>query len=152
MPKDVNEIVRSLELEPHPEGGWYKRIYAHSTDMQSSNGTRPIATAIQYLLPAGLPNRWHRIDADEMWHHYKGDRLILETADSSGPVSLKTEALGKDATNNEEPVRLVSAGVWQRAYVPEGGAYGWAFAGCTVSPGFLFEGWEVLEKGEAPWD
>ncbi len=149
---DIDDLITLYGLEPHPEGGWYKRIYAHCNQIDSPLGERAVSTTILYLLPAGSPNRWHRIDADEMWHHYVGDPLILEMVTSAREEDLERLTLGKDSLTEERPFGLVNARVWQRAHVPPGGSAGFALVGCSVSPGFLFEGWEALEIGVAPWD
>ena len=85
---------------------------------------RQASTAIHYLLPAGAHSAWHRVAADEVWHHYAGGALRL--------YRLGMEAVRLDPA---EPQAVVPAGVWQAAE-PEGEA---VLVGCTVAPGFEFE-------------
>ena len=68
---DINELIRRLELEPHPEGGHYRRTWEHPTRVEG----RPLASSILYLLTRGERSHWHRLDVVEQWHHYAGDPL-----------------------------------------------------------------------------
>ena len=67
------EIIRALDLKPHPEGGHYRETFRDAVGVQG----RAHATAIYYLLQAGELSRWHRIDAAEVWHWYAGAALEL---------------------------------------------------------------------------
>jgi predicted cupin superfamily sugar epimerase len=125
----ADEIVRQLDLQPHPEGGWFRETFRDSACDQSG---RPRSTAILYLLAAGEQSARHRIDAVEIWHHYAGDPLELTVGD-------QTYVLGDDLVAAHQPQVVVPAGVWQSAR-PRGA---WTLVGCTVSPGFQFEGFEL---------
>jgi predicted cupin superfamily sugar epimerase len=134
------EIIQLLELTPHPEGGHYRETWRASEPA----GSRAVGTAIYYLLEAGEVSRWHRIDADETWHWYAGSSLALKLS----PDGRQTEALrlGSSLADGERPQILVPAGVWQSAH-----SLGpWTLAGCTVSPGFVFETFELAPAGWEP--
>ena len=60
---DITDIVQRLELAPHPEGGFYRETWVESDEP----GVRSHGTAIYFLLPGNVENRWHRIDAAEIW-------------------------------------------------------------------------------------
>ena len=66
--------AEALGLTRHPEGGWYKETYRaeHSVDEG-----RAASTAIYFMLAAGETSALHRIDADEVWHHYEGEALRI---------------------------------------------------------------------------
>jgi uncharacterized protein len=134
------EIIRLLDLQPHPEGGRYRETWRAA----EGPGSRAAGTAIYYLLQAGEVSRWHRIDADEMWHWYAGSPLVL-TQSPDGRTS-EARRLGPDLLSGERPQILVPAGTWQTA--ESLGA--WTLVGCTVAPGFVFDGFELAPPGWQP--
>lgn len=136
MNDEAERIIRKLELAPHPEGGWYRQTWV------AAGPGRPSGTAILFLLAAGERSHWHRVDADEIWHFHAGSPLWLHRAErAEGPrQSLR---LGPDVLGGEAPQGLVPAGWWQAAE-PTGA---WSLVGCTVSPGFRFEGFELAPPG-----
>ena len=133
-------VVELLALQPHPEGGWYRETWRD----QPAGEARGAGTAILYLLAAGQVSHWHRVDAAEIWHHYKGAPLDLSLSPDGKTV--ETLRLGTALTAGERPQLLVPQGVWQSAR--SRGA--WTLAGCTVSPAFRFEGFELAPPGWAP--
>jgi predicted cupin superfamily sugar epimerase len=134
------EVVERLGLRPHPEGGWYTETWRH----EAPAGERPAGTAIYYLLAAGQRSHWHRVDAAEIWHHYAGDSLRLRI--QAGDAPTHTVALGPDLAGGEVPQAVVPEGAWQAAE-PTGA---WSLVGCTVSPGFRFEGFELAPPDWSP--
>jgi predicted cupin superfamily sugar epimerase len=133
-------IVETLGLRPHPEGGWYTETWRHDAD----DGGRGAGTAIYYLLAAGQRSRWHRVDATEIWHHYAGDPLTLRIHADDGPTV--TVTLGADLASGQRPQAIVPEGAWQSAE-PAGT---WVLVGCTVSPAFTFEGFELAPPDWSP--
>ena len=129
----ADDVIASLELEPDPEGGWYKETWRE----QSS-------TAIYYLLRAGERSHWHRVDATEVWHYYAGSPMGLATS-PDGQQALH-HVLGTDLAAGQRPQAVVPAGVWQAAR-PRGE---WSLVGCTVAPAFRFEGFELAPEGWHP--
>ena len=134
------EIIRKLDLKPHPEGGHFRETFR---DARMENG-RAASTAIYFLLARGERSHWHRIDAVEIWHYYAGAPLVLEMAEDSGPV--RRMKLGPDIAMSERPQGMVSAGHWQAAE----SLGDWTLIGCTVAPGFDFERFEVAPKDWQP--
>ncbi|MEE4117829.1 MAG: cupin domain-containing protein [Paracoccaceae bacterium] len=133
----ADDIVRRLALIPHPEGGWYRQTWVE----EPAEG-RPAGTSIYYLLAEGQRSHWHRVDAAEIWHFYAGAPLVLSLSETSaGPARDMT--LGADLSVGEVPQAIVPKGWWQAARST--GA--WTLAGCTVSPGFRFEGFELAPEG-----
>jgi len=104
---------------------------------------RSTASAIYYLLRAGEESRWHRIDADEMYHYYAGAPLALEFGPT--PETAERHFLGPDILAGQRPQILCPAYQWQRAHSLATNEEGWTLVGATVSPEFQFEGWELLE-------
>ena len=132
---DADEIIALLELEPHPEGGYFKETFRDS--VQSSDG-RAASTAIYFVLRAGEVSRWHKVDASEMWHWYAGAPLKLSISpDAAGPVD--HVQLGMDWSAGQRPQAVVPAHFWQQAQ----SLGDWTLVGCTVAPGFEFSGFEM---------
>ena len=130
----IGELVRTLGLQAHPEGGLYREIFRSALQVtrQPDGAARSALTSIFFLLPQGACSRWHRVDADEAWHHYEGGPIELLVL-LPGEDRVQPWALGP-AGSQALPVRIVPAGAWQAARPL--GAY--ALAGCTVGPGFEF--------------
>lgn len=125
-------IVR-LDLEPHPEGGWYREIYRSSEPVQTTRGARSAITAIYYLLERDQISRWHVVEADEIWHFYEGAPLELLAYDPQ-PRALRRCVLGSTTDDNER-VAGIRQGVWQAAR----SLGDFSLVGCSVGPGFDFE-------------
>lgn len=137
---EARAIIAALDLAPHPEGGFYRETFR---DPFTHDG-RAASTAIYFLLPAGVTSRWHRVDAVETWHWYAGAALDLRVAEDHGPFS--AIRLGPDILAGERPQGVVPRGAWQQA-VSLGA---WTLVGCTVAPGFMFQGFELAAKGFDP--
>ena len=128
--KTAVDWIRELELERHPEGGWFRRIYA--SEMKTDNG-RPVMTSIYYLLESGDFSALHRLRQDETWHFYAGDPLTLSIIHPDGTAS-------ETVLCAEGPFQFtVKAGHLFGAMV--NGDY--ALAGCTVAPGFEYSDLEL---------
>jgi len=138
----VAELIRNLQLAPHPEGGHYREIW-RSPDVVApadGRGARAALTSIYFLLPAGARSRWHRVRSDEIWHHYEGAPLELLLV-SPDELRLERRRLGPLAADGEQaPVQGVRAGSWQAARSL--GDY--TLVGCAVAPGFEFSDFELL--------
>jgi predicted cupin superfamily sugar epimerase len=159
------DIIRLLELAPHPEGGHFRETFrddvvrfafprlrgtvgvgsrANPAREQAEN-SRPASTAIYFLLARGERSHWHRIDAAELWHFYAGAPLALEiAANEHGPITCVL--LGTDLARGERPQAVVPARAWQAAE-----SLGeWTLVGCTVAPGFEFAAFELAPKDWKP--
>jgi uncharacterized protein len=138
-PLTAEDIVEILGLAPHPEGGFYRETFR----APAVEGGRGASTAIYYLLRAGDVSAWHRVDADEVWHHYAGAPLELTL---SGGEGHETVRLGADLARGERPQAVVPAGRWQSAR----SLGDWTLVGCTVAPAFQFSGFEMAPPGWEP--
>lgn len=134
-------IIAELGMQPHPEGGYYVETFRD--DVTDENG-RSASTAIYFLLPEGVLSRWHKVDAVETWHWYAGSPLEL----SVSPDGTRTEILrlGPDILNGERPQGIVPRDGWQQAR----SLGAWTLVGCTVAPGFQFEGFEMAPEDWEP--
>jgi predicted cupin superfamily sugar epimerase len=134
------EVIRLLDLKPHPEGGHFRETFRDSA--LGVNG-RAHSTAIYFLLARGERSHWHRIDAAEIWHFHAGSPLALRI---SGPGRSETAHLGVDLAAGERPQAVVPPDVWQAAET----LGDWSLVGCTVAPGFEFSKFELAPEGWTP--
>ena len=135
------ELIARLALEPHVEGGRFRRL--HASTQPSARPPRPAVTSIHYLLAAGEVSRWHQVDADEIWHFLEGDPLELLCFDAEHG-RLERRRLGP-LSADQAPVIVIEAGRWQAARPL--GAY--TLTGCTVAPGFDYGGYRLLDDAPA---
>ena len=135
------EIIATLGMERHPEGGWYVEAFR---DMPEG-ATRAVSTAIYFLLESGDRSHWHRVrDAVEVWHFYAGAPLELAIYQEGG--ALGVVRLGADLAEGERPQAVVPADWWQAAR----SLGDWTLVGCTVAPGFEFSSFELAPPGWEP--
>jgi len=132
-------LATELDLEAHPEGGWYRRIWESAVTLEPPGygGTRPTATAIHYVLGPGEESVWHRVRSDELWFWHRGAPLTLWLGgDDDAPAEPgSAHRLG----NGEQAAVVVPGGHWQRAAPDPGGPDdGAVLVSCVVSPGFDF--------------
>ncbi len=139
---DTNEIIRYLQLSPHPEGGFFRETYRSADTLTTSEGkTRNVSTDIYYLLENDSKSRFHRIRSDEIWHFHQKDTLEMFIIDQ-GELIVKT--LGNNLVQGEVPQVVVPAGTWFAARVKN--ASGYSLVSCTVAPGFDFTDFELATK------
>jgi predicted cupin superfamily sugar epimerase len=129
------DIIALLELERHPEGGWFRQTFRDDVP-----GGRARSTLIYYLLEAGDRSAWHRIDSAEVWHWYAGAPLRLRI----GADTVLT--LGNELPAGERPQGVVPPGAWQSAQ----SLGAWTLVGCSVAPGFQFAQFELAPPGWEP--
>jgi uncharacterized protein len=134
----ADEIIARLGLQPHPEGGHFRETF-RAPDMG-----RGASTAIFFLLKAGERSHWHKVDADEGWHHYAGAALELSMSEDGHAV--RHLRLGSDFGIGETPQIVVPRGVWQAAR----SLGNWTLVGCTVAPAFDFAGFELAPPDWQP--
>ena len=137
--KSAADIIKKLALKPHPEGGHYRETFRDSRLIDG----RAASTAILFLLAEGERSHWHRVDAVEIWHWHAGAPLRLEIVDGSKEEIIR---LGSDIHNDEVPQVTVPARAWQAAQ----SLGAWTLVGCTVAPGFQFEGFELAPVDFTP--
>lgn len=135
---------------PHPEGGYFKETYRSeiSADVkalpQKFKSSRNFCTAIYFLLTSDNFSVFHRIKQDEIWHFYCGSPISLHVLSKDG--SYKKHLIGQNLEKGEVPQFVVKAGDWFASEVQVPNSY--ALAGCTVSPGFDFADFEMVERKE----
>jgi predicted cupin superfamily sugar epimerase len=137
---NAQQIIDSLALAPHPEGGFYRETYR----AQGKFGTHEHSTGIYYLLTPGQKSALHRITSDEMWHFYLGSPIRIAEIAAGGAVT--ETILGQDLANGEVPQHTVLAGRWFGAELVNPNSF--ALVGCTVSPAFDFKDFELGKREE----
>jgi len=136
----ARDIIALLDLKPHPEGGHYRQTWI----ADAPAGERASGTAIYFLLAEGQVSHWHRVDAAEIWHWYRGAPIELSVSEDGATV--ETLRLGPDLIAGERPQIIIAKGVWQSAR----SLGAWTLVGCTVSPGFQFSGFELAAPDWRP--
>ena len=146
----VNTLIQRYGLEPHPEGGWYKQTYKSKEQIAAGalpkrfGASRVFSTAIYFLLEKGNFSAFHRIKSDECWHFYAGGPLLIYVIEQDG--ELKIVSLGSDHENGQSFQYVVPANCWFASRPALESEY--CFVGCTVSPGFEFEDFELADVTE----
>ena len=151
----ARELIETLGLGPHFEGGWFRELYRSGIEVGAPQGRRTALTSIYYLLEQGQRSRWHVVSSDEVWHFYAGAGLELLAYDP-GSRTLTRHVLaspaaggaragsgssgdpgaasgdGRGRAQGSVTVAVIPPGAWQAAR-PLGD---YALVGCTVAPGF----------------
>ena len=142
---NVQELIDFYQLQPHPEGGFYRQSYRSTIVVDQAalpvqfKGNRLISTAIYFLLPAGSFAAFHRIKSEELWHFYAGVSVHIHVIHPDGQYELLK--LGPNFQEGQSYQLKVPAGVWFAA--EPSSSIGFSFVGCTVSPGFDFADFEM---------
>lgn len=145
---EIENIIQKLNLKAHPEGGYFKEVYRSSgTINQDCLGDaflseRNYATSIYFLLTSDTFSAFHRIKQDEIWHFYKGSPIKLHMISEQGNYSNIT--IGNDLNTNQILQFVVPAKYWFAAEVIGSNTY--SLLGCTVSPGFDFDDFELPSR------
>lgn len=140
-------FVKNLEMIAHPEGGFYKEIFASAENISDRDlnvefeGSRILWTSIYFLLRDGEVSNFHRLKSDEMWYYHSGSPLTIYMISPEG--ELTSEQLGLNIEKGEKPQVLVPKNyIFGSAMNNEG----YALVGCMVSPGFEFKDFELFER------
>jgi predicted cupin superfamily sugar epimerase len=140
----TDELIQLLDLQPHPEGGHYTQTYKSELIVQTERGARAASTSIYFLLSEGSKSHLHRLQSDEGWHFHEGAPVRI--------VEITTKGMYKETIIGSN----FKAGQLLQYYVPAGSWFGseslgeYSLVGCTVSPGFEFEDFELLSKKALP--
>lgn len=135
----VQEIIKMLDMAPHPEGGWYVETFRDDRGAERAG-----STAIYFLLAADQVSAWHKVDAVEYWLWQAGAPVAL-TISEDGQTA-RCEHLGPDLRAGQRPQAIVPADGWQTA--ESLGA--WSLVSCIVAPGFEFSGFEMAPADWRP--
>ncbi len=146
--KDASYWIAALDMQGHPEGGFFKEVYRSDERLPASalparfGGDRAFSTSIYFLLRSNEFSSLHRIQSDEIWHFYDGASLTVHVIDTAG--SLQELRLGRNVERGERFQVVVKAGNWFGATVESSESF--ALVGCTVAPGFDFADFELAKR------
>ena len=149
-PHHAGDWIKNLQLEPHPEGGYYRETYRSDVMLAREalppgfSGPRPASTAIYFLVEGENFSAFHCLRSDELWHFYAGSPLRVHVIDPAGVYSALL--LGNDPQEGQIPQAVVAAGSWFGSHVADGKS--WSLMGCTVSPGFDFADFEIGQRAK----
>lgn len=140
--------IEKLQLQKHPEGGWFREIYRAKEVIPQNGlpeyftGERNVSTSIYYLLEGDDISTFHRIKSDEVWHFYIGTSAIEILTIRNGRI--EKFHLGNDFEKGQQFQVVVPKNTWFAGHLlmPDG----YALVGCTVSPGFHFEDFEMADE------
>jgi len=144
----VQNIIKTFELEPHIEGGWFRRIFQSDQLLNKNSltncftGTRYVTTSIVYLLQKGEFSAFHKLLQYETWHFYSGDSLVIHWFDENGQIHSQT--LGNNYDKGEIPQLTIKPNTYFAAELQSKSEY--AFVGCSVSPGFDYEDFTLAKR------
>jgi predicted cupin superfamily sugar epimerase len=150
LDKTARYWIERLQLEAHPEGGYFRQTYrsdlviAREALPAGFTGARSASTAICFLLEGKNFSAFHRLRSDEVWHFYVGSPLVVDVIAPSGARS--AILLGNDLEAGQVPQAVVPAGCWFASHVADWKSF--AVVGCTVAPGFDFEDFEMGKQAE----
>ncbi|MGP0019337.1 MAG: cupin domain-containing protein [Candidatus Sulfotelmatobacter sp.] len=148
--KEAKRWIEKLQLEAHPEGGYFRRTYKADLTLAKEalpagfKGPRAASTAIYFLLEGKNFSAFHRLRSDEVWHFYTGEPLVVHVIEPDGKYS--SILLGRDLEVGEVLQAVVRAGCWFASHVADWKSF--AVVGCTVAPGFDFEDFEMGKRAE----
>lgn len=148
--KSSSDWIQELNLEPHPEGGFYKELLRSEFIIPAGklsgkhDSNRSLYTSIYFLLEEGSVSKFHRLKSDEIWYYHYGDSMIIECIKENGEHY--TEKLGQDVLSGEKFQVLIPGGTIFGAKT--NGQNKYSLVGCLVSPGFDFQDFKLFESEE----
>lgn len=141
--KAIELIRENLEMEAHPEGGFFKEVYRSEGVIDANalppkfQGNRHYLTSIYFLLIEESFSAFHRILSDELWYFHKGDPIAIHVISPDGHYE-KIE-LGKKQYQFSIPAESWFASETTGAY---------SLVSCAVAPGFDFKDFELAKAKE----
>ncbi len=150
MNKKAKEYINKLQLKPHPEGGYFSEVY-RSRELIKANhlperysSSRSFSTSIYFMLEGNQFSSFHRLKSDELWHFYDGTALTIIVIDETG--LLKEIKLGNELNKDEAFQTVIKKNSWFAAELIDKTSF--ALIGCTVSPGFDFDDFELGKRND----
>jgi predicted cupin superfamily sugar epimerase len=137
----AQELVQTLGLLPHPEGGFYKETYRSKLTLEGKD--RQLMTSIYFLLTSANVSKFHRIKSDELWYFHAGSPLIVHTLGEHGH---QQHHLGLDLSKGQQPFLWIPKDTIFGSTVLENDDF--SLVSCAVAPGFDFRDFELFERSE----
>lgn len=146
--KTADYWIEKLELQAHPEGGYFNETYRSKDRLHESklpdryNTSRVFGTSIYFLLTTESVSNFHRLTSDEIWHYHQGGSAVIHVISKDG--ELTSSRIGNDLEGGESLQVVIPRGTWFAAEVVR---ENFILVGCTVAPGFEFEDFELADRG-----
>ena len=87
--KDANYWIENLNLQAHPEGGYFKETYrAEDIVLNKYGENRSASTGIYFLITSANFSAFHKIESDEMWHFHGGSPLVVYVLMPDGELNI----------------------------------------------------------------
>ncbi len=138
--KNAKEWIKKLNLEPHPEGGFYRQTDLSSTNYERNGKKFPLYTNIYFLLTKESPSHFHQLSSDELWFYHGGNPLTVHSLNEDG--GYEATILGLE--DGQHLHHTVVAGTIFGSTVD----HGFALVSCTVVPGFDFKDFKLFSQKE----
>ena len=133
MTYTAKDLIEKLQLEPHPEGGWFRFVWRSGADV----GGTDTCSYSYYLLQKGEISRWHKLEPSEVWCWHQGGSLEMTLGGSAGaPLAGQTLRVGPRLDAGEGFQLAAPAGQWQTTRVVDGD---FVLVSCVVAPAFRDE-------------
>ena len=136
-------VINALNLEPHLEGGYFRRTYQsdHRDWLETAGGPRYLMTSIYYLLTKQSPmGQFHLNQSDILHYFHLGDAIEYSLIHPDG--SMQTVVMGNDVLAGQHLQLHVPGGIWKASRLLDG-ANGFGLISEAVSPGFDFADMEM---------
>lgn len=140
--KTAEQWIDELNLQPHPEGGFFIQTDISSQPYSKKGKEFPLYTNIYFLLTKDSPSHFHQLTSDELWFYHDGHPLTVHSLHADGSYS--QVKLGFDQLKEEQLHHTVPAGTIFGSSVAEG----YALVSCTVIPGFDFSDFKLFTQSE----
>lgn len=147
MNLNADNLIRQLQLEPHAEGGWFRRIWLSDTIIPAISlpseygGNRNSASIIYYLLRRDESSAWHRLKAPETWLWLSGGILEITLGGTEEhPVKDRSFLLSPYGSSEGTPFLTIQPHTWQTAKPVD---HEYVLVACVMSPAFTPEDWEL---------
>ena len=148
---EAQKVVELLKLEPHHEGGYFRRTYTSKIDVSITKGSyspsendpnsgiqRSIMTSIFYMLTSEAPTMYMHLNRSDIVHYFHlGSAVDFFVIPPTG--ELIQETLGADILSGEKLQLLVPGGCWKAATMKEperAKGQGFSLTSEVVAPGF----------------
>jgi predicted cupin superfamily sugar epimerase len=133
----AKDVIKLLELEPHPTCGYVIETYRsphripHTALPAGYEGSRPFGSALYFLVAPDRPMRMHSNRSDQFYEHHMGDALevLLLYADGNGEI----KTVGSDLAAGMRPELFIPGGTFHVSRLAAGGS--WALLSATAWPG-----------------
>ncbi|MBA3549777.1 MAG: cupin domain-containing protein [Nannocystis sp.] len=137
------DLVTTLGLAPHVEGGYYRELWASRERVHTRGGPRPRASTIYYLLTTEAPlGRFHRNVSDITHLLHRGGPLVYQLISPEG--AWREVVLGHDHRAGQVLAFICPGGWWKSSQLLPGAPDG--LISEIVAPGFDYADHQIADE------